>query len=186
MIPCAGGDQGGAAAVEPRGPRPPRWGSRAFVPAVLHFQLQSLGYVASSDLPRAGEVVRLELNEFCTSVARLGWAKASGCRWDERTCELRRSGRAAGVLQWAREHGCLWNAWTCCYAAAGGHLEVLQWARAHGCPWDEMLMCSDAAEGGHLEVLKWLREVGCSWDARTCLFAARGWERAGVAECTGA
>jgi len=75
--------------------------------------------VAASDLPRAGTreevqgksawVVTHKLVEFCTSVERLAWAKASGSPWVARTCAL------------AAEHG---------------HLEVLQWARVHGCPWD--------------------------------------------------
>jgi len=42
-------------------------------------QLRSLGYMASSDVPRAGAHVRLELTEF-TSDGRLAWVKASGCR----------------------------------------------------------------------------------------------------------
>jgi len=52
------------------------------------------------------------IGEFCTSVERLAWAKASGCHW--------------GVPGW----GGLYN--PCALAAKGGHLEVLQWARARG------------------------------------------------------
>jgi hypothetical protein len=54
--------------------------------------------VAASGLPRAGTrgvvmgrsvwVVTHKLKEFCTSVARLAWAKASGCPWVEWTCVL--------------------------------------------------------------------------------------------------
>jgi hypothetical protein len=55
-------------------------------------QLESFGYMMESyDVPRAGGVVRLELQEFCTSAERLAWAKPRGCRWDEWTC-----GRASG------------------------------------------------------------------------------------------
>jgi len=62
--------------------------------------------VAASGLPRAGSsltvdelgrsvcVVTHKLSDFCTSVERLAWAKASGCPWVELACELRRSGRA--------------------------------------------------------------------------------------------
>jgi hypothetical protein len=53
------------------------------------------GYVESSDLPRAGEVVRLELEHFATSAERLAWAKERGCRWDVlHHC----SGRAPGGI----------------------------------------------------------------------------------------
>jgi len=45
---------------------------------------ESHGYVESSDLPRAGGVVRLELQEFCTSAERLAWANEKGCLWDPR------------------------------------------------------------------------------------------------------
>ena len=153
--------------------------------------------VAACDLPCAGTrrvvsgksvwVVTHRLGEFCTSVERLAWAKASGCPWVERIC---RSGRTpAGaevgegerlpvgsddmlgaarrghleVLQWAREQGCPWDSWnTCSTAAQGGHLYVLQYARAHGCPWDSRT-CAHAARHGNLQVLKWAREHGCPW-----------------------
>ena len=94
--------------------------------------LGPLGYVASSDLPRAGGVVRLELREFCTSAARLAWAKASGCRWDALTCGRAAQGGHLEALRWAREHGCPWDSWTRALIAHGGQLEVLRWARAHG------------------------------------------------------
>jgi hypothetical protein len=64
--------------------------------------LEQVGYVESSNLPRAGEVVRLELAEFCTSPERLAWANDKGGRWDALTCAL---------------------------AARDGHLETLRWAR---------------------------------------------------------
>jgi hypothetical protein len=50
--------------------------------------------VASPDLPRAGRTagVPLTLSEFVGSVARLAWAKANGCPWEERTCLLVASG----------------------------------------------------------------------------------------------
>jgi hypothetical protein len=81
----------------------------------------------SSDLPCAGitEGVPLRVTEFCGSVERLAWAKASGCPWDEMTCT---------------------------YAARGGRIEALMWAREHDCPWD-VCPCARAAEGGHLEVV---------------------------------
>ena len=64
--------------------------------------------VVASDLPRAGTgeevlvlgrsvwVVTHKVREFCTSVERLAWAKASGCPWVEQTCAVRRFGRATG------------------------------------------------------------------------------------------
>ena len=100
---------------------------------------------AASDLPRAGTreevlegrsvwVVTHKLREFCTSVERLAWAKASGCPWVSLTCALAARGGRLHVLRWAREHGspCPWDAYTCACAARGGHLEVLKWAREHG------------------------------------------------------
>jgi len=135
----------------------------------------SLGYVASSDLSRAGGVVRLELREFCTSAARLAWAKASGSRWDEWTCTLAAQGGHLEALRWAREHDCPWGSTTCARAAECGHLAVLQWARAHGCEWDTWT-CQYAAQGGHLEVLQWARAHGCTWQEHRMCFdtAARG------------
>jgi hypothetical protein len=101
-------------------------------------QLVSLGYVAATDLPRAGGVVRLELDAFCTSAGRLAWAKANGCRWDE---------------------------WTPASCAAGiGSLEALMWARKLDCPWDG----NTAPANGRLDVLSWAREQHCPWDKDTC------------------
>jgi len=57
-----------------------------YSPGRSNSRLELLGYVASSDVPRAGGVVRLELKEFCSSAERLAWAKASGCRWDADVC----------------------------------------------------------------------------------------------------
>ena len=64
--------------------------------------------VAASGLPRAGTredvlgksvwVVRHRLVE--SSVERLAWAKASGCPWDEQTCQL-----AANTGRWRRCSG---------------------------------------------------------------------------------
>ena len=76
--------------------------------------------MVASDLPREGTseealgrprvwVVWHRLTEFCTSVERLAWAKASGCPW---------------------------YAWTCAGVALVGRLEVLQWARDQNCPCD--------------------------------------------------
>jgi len=101
--------------------------------------------VAASDLPRAGTreevqgksawVVRHKVTDFCTSVERLAWAKASGCPWVARTCSFVAMGGHLEVLRWARDHGCPWGLRTCACAASGGHLEVLQWMREQGCPW---------------------------------------------------
>ena len=65
--------------------------------------------VAASDLPRAGTwrvvlgktewVVRHRLVEFCTTVERLAWAKASSSPWVERTCALVARGGRLDVLQ---------------------------------------------------------------------------------------
>jgi hypothetical protein len=71
----------------------------AFVPGTRYLQLgllRALGYVASSNVPRAGGVVRVELSTFCTSAGRLALAKASGCRWNWWNVCRRRSGRAPG------------------------------------------------------------------------------------------
>ena len=139
--------------------------------------------VVASDLPRAGWS-RLEvgntvwqathvLREFCTSVERLAWAKASGCPWVARTCALPARDGYLHVLRWAREHGCPWDEGTCAWAAKGGHLELLQWAREHGCPWDQDT-CAWAAVGWHLEVLQWARAHHCRWGKWTCTHAAEG------------
>ena len=142
---------------------------RRFDPAMGY-----IGYVASSDVPRAGGVVRLELSEFCTSAGRLALAKASGCQWDGWVCTLAAQGGHLEALRWAREHGCPWSGRACLYAAEGGHLDLLKSVRAHGCPWgEESIVCYTAARGGHLEVLQWLRERGCSWGVSTCCAAAR-------------
>ena len=138
--------------------------------------------VAASDLPRAG--IRLvvlgksvwrvthELSEFCTSVERLAWAKASGCPWVQEICECAARGGHLDVLQWAWAHDCPWDMYTCAFAAWNGHLDVLQWAREHGCPWTTET-CYSAAEGGHLQVLRWAREHGCPWSKQTCEHASR-------------
>ena len=59
------------------------------------------------------------------SVARLAWAKRSGCPWDERTCASAAVNGQLAVVQWAREQAdppCPWNERTCAGAALGGHL----------------------------------------------------------------
>jgi len=101
-----------------------------------------LAVVVANNLLRAGRMgaVRLKLEDFVGSVARLAWAKANGCPWHAGTCAL---------------------------AARHGVLEVLQWARQHGCKWDRRT-CSNAALGGHLDVLRWARERGCEWGTETC------------------
>jgi hypothetical protein len=168
---------------------------RAFIPCMIfddalfgsrqdYSPLESLGpvgYVESSNLPRAGGVVRLELGAFCSSVERLAWAKEKGCRWDTWTCAGVTQGGHLVVLRWAREHGCPWDEWACARAAASGHLEVLRWAWEHECPWEDehtededadRNCCALAARGGHLEVLKWLRDHDSPWNAWTCAVAA--------------
>ena len=100
----------------------------------------------------------------------LQWARAQGCRWDERTCAWAARNGHLEVLQWARAHGCRWDEATCAYAANKGHLAVLQWARAHGCPWDERT-CANAAGNGHLAALHWARAQGCPWNGYTCFYA---------------
>ena len=135
-----------------------------------------VGYVESSDLPRAGGVVRLELGAFSTSAERLAWAKEKGCRWDARTCAITARGGHLEALRWAREQGCEWDELTCRCAADGGHLEVLKWAREHDCPWGSAT-CHGAFESGHLEVIKWAREHDCPYwpsDDMPCQLAARG------------
>jgi hypothetical protein len=137
--------------------------------------------VAASDMPRAGTraeelrgsvwVVTHKISEFCTSVERLAWAKASGCPWVARTCALAARDGQLEVLRFARAHNCPWNEDTCAWAAQGGHLEVLKWAWEHNCPLSEGT-CWCAAWHGHLEVLKWAREHHCPWDEDTCLWAA--------------
>ena len=140
----------------------------------------------SPKLPCAGRTVGvpLRVKEFVGSVGLLTWAKANGCPWGARTCELAGAGGRVEVLKWAREQGCDWGEGTCASAAAGGHLEVLNWAREHGCPWEEdfeddeddtaysMDCCALAAGDGHLKVLKWLRGHHCPWNGRTCAWAA--------------
>ena len=91
-------------------------------------QIEALGYVDSDRyLPRGDGVVRLELEEFCTSAGRLAWAKASGCRWDEWTpvfCALAATGVGSmEALKWARDHGCPWDEWTC--SEVGAHTHAL-------------------------------------------------------------
>jgi hypothetical protein len=155
--------------------------------------LGRIGYVESSDLPRAGRVVRLELEEFFTSAERLAWAKEKGCRWDAWTCARAARGGATpsvwdvdlatgvhtaghlGALLWLRAHGCPWDTMTCEAAAMGGHLMVLRWAREHGCPWIERTCVVEAARHGHLPVLRWLLEVTWSWiHTSTCEAGAMG------------
>ena len=121
--------------------------------------------VAASDLPRAGTreevlgksvwVVTHKLGEFCTSVERLAWAKASGCPWVARTCALAARGGSLEVLRWARAHHCSWDAYTCSCAAEGGYLQVLRWARAHGCPWSKWVC--DVFSRSHPETQAWVR-----------------------------
>jgi len=129
--------------------------------------------VLASRLSRTQGVVSLELEEFCTSVDRLAWAKANGCPWNSRVC-IKAAGKGClEVLKWARERGCPWETGTCAHAARGGHLAVLQWARVHHCPWNDRTT-THAAQGGHLDVLRWARDRGCPWSAATTHGAAKG------------
>ena len=133
-----------------------------------------LAAVLASGFPRLPTevVVRLRLEEICTSAERLAWARANGCPcWglhSNNLCAIAAAGGHLEALQWAREHGCPWDVSTCRAAAGGGHLDVLQWAREHDCPWDEGT-CARAARHGQLEVLRWAREHGCPWIKQRCL-----------------
>ena len=100
--------------------------------------------VAASDLPRAGTsrvvlvkrrwLVTHQIMNFCTSVERLAWAKASGCPWVAQTCALAARGGRLEVLRWAREHDCPWGTGTCALAAAGGHQESVAVGAGAGVP----------------------------------------------------
>ena len=81
-------------------------------------------------------------------------------RFKSGLCAYAAEGGHLEVLQWARAHGCRWDERTCAQAALNGHLKVLQWARAQGCPWDEQT-CAKAAENVHRAVLQWARAQGC-------------------------
>ena len=129
-----------------------------------------------SRLPK-GVIMRLQLEEFCTSAERLAWAKANGCHWGvpgldgwNNPCARAAAGGHLEALQWAREHGCPLSEWSCQYAASGGHLAVLQWARLYHCPWGSA--CYYAALGGHLDVLQWARAHGCPWSKWDCYCAS--------------
>jgi len=165
--------------------------------------------VTASGLPRAGTkpdvlgmsvwVVRHELREFCTSVERLAWAKASGCPWVARTCSYAAGGGWLEVLQWARVHDCPWDERTCemgrsvgapwCpEVGAGAPLPVesgkdvcirrVRWAAggtAVGTGARVPLGHRDvlsAAAGGHLDMLRWAREHGCPWNKWQCTEAS--------------
>jgi len=174
-LPCAG-TRVGMRELTPEESAGLAWAVRAAPPGdnFPGDQLEALGYVDAEDLPRTDGVVRLELEEFCTSAGRLAWAKASGCRWDEWTsafCARAIGVGSLGALKWARDQGCPWDEWTCADSAWNGRLDLLQWAREHHCPWHEKT-CEFAAAGGHLEVLQWARQHDCPWDTKTCEMAA--------------
>ena len=94
-LPCAGTRAGIMQQLNPADRAQLAGAVRAFTPYLsdtsigslttrVYSPLESLGgvgYVESSNLPRAGRVVRLTLEEFCTSPERLAWAKEMGCRW---------------------------------------------------------------------------------------------------------
>ena len=117
-----------------------------------------------------GGSLLLRVQNFVGSVARLAWAKARGCPWDEEICAWAARGGHLKVLKWA--WGAAVASQVCCCAAAGGHLKVLQWAREHGCEWDA-LTCAYAAMDGNLRMLRWAHEHGCPWDVDTCFYAAQ-------------
>lgn len=79
--------------------------------------------------------------------ALLYWAHATGCPWDEETCNALARRGELDTLLWARREGCKWSEQTCAEAARGGHLEVLKSLRAEGCPWGPTT-CSRVCEGG--------------------------------------
>jgi hypothetical protein len=53
--------------------------------------------------------VRLKLADFVGSAGRLAWAKANGCPWQARTCDIVATGGHARALLWALEHHCPWR-----------------------------------------------------------------------------
>ena len=54
--------------------------------------LERVGYMESTESPRAGGVVRLELE----TSAELAWAKEKGCRWDTWMCARAAQGEHLG------------------------------------------------------------------------------------------
>ena len=128
---------------------------------------------------REGERILPRVSDFVNSIARLCWARSTGCRWDE-LCKRIAFGGNVDVMRWARgqDPPCPLDADTWCNAAKGGQLEMLQWAQEQDppCVWKSCHICAYAAEGGYLDVLQWARaqEPPCPWDKRTCGFAARG------------
>jgi len=106
------------------------------------------------DLACAGRTVgvRLKLAEFVGSAGRLAWAKANGCPWEARTCELVVAGYNIET--------------TCTSAAFDGHLQVVEWLIAAGADFD-IVRPSDgitplfvAAQEGHLDVVGRLIAAG--------------------------
>ena len=123
---------------------------KSYTQRIQHNVLTLSRKVDECKLLAFGVVARVfSVGDFLGSTVRLAWAKANGCPWDERTCELAARGGHLVALQWARAQGCMWCEKTCARAARGGHLAVLQWAREYNCPWDEGTSYS-AAYGGHL------------------------------------
>ena len=120
------------------------------------------------DLACAGRTVgvRLKLAEFVGSAGRLAWAKAHGCLWEARTCELVVAGELEDALMWALEHHCPWNETMCTTAAFDGHLQVVEWLIEAGADFDiarpdnGITPLFFAAQEGHLNVVERLIAAG--------------------------
>ena len=70
----------------------------AFLEVVFPRSIFPFGLPACAVTTRSGVAGRrvFKLVDFLGSAERLAWAKANGCPWVARTCQLRRSGRAPG------------------------------------------------------------------------------------------
>jgi hypothetical protein len=97
-----------------------------------------------------GAVRVFKLVDFLGSAERLAWAKANGCPWGVRTCQL-----ALGAGTWlycsGRGSSTVGGTSGRVTPRTGRALSMLQWMRAHGCEWNEatLLPCSCGwAHGG--------------------------------------
>jgi len=64
--------------------------------------------VVASGLVTAGDTAEEPyiVADFVESVEHLAWAKANGCPWGEKTCEIVAGGGNLEVLRWARKEHC--------------------------------------------------------------------------------
>jgi hypothetical protein len=135
-----------------------------FPRSIFPFGLPTRAYITG------GEARVFKLGDFLGSAERLAWARANGCPWNRRTCQLAAARGKLEALQWMREQNCPWISYSfgvCEAAAMGGHLAVLRWAREHDCPLAEAT-CYFAAARGHLAALQWARAHGCPWRKLEC------------------